>query len=127
MGLDTSHDCWSGSYGSFNEFRRVLAETINMDLNRMIGFGQVRVSNSHDFIIEEPQLRWHEVPKDDLHILLNHSDCEGIIENKDCLALATRLQELAPLIEEKYYRDRAIQFAEGLIEAHHAGDDVEFQ
>lgn len=37
MGLDTTHDCWHGSYGSFNAWRIQLAKAI--EKNETIEFG----------------------------------------------------------------------------------------
>jgi hypothetical protein len=127
MGLDVSHDCWSGSYGRFGSFREALAKAINLDLDRMKGFERGFIPNSVSFILDKKNsISWEEIPHDDLHILINHSDCDGIIEHKDCLRLAHRLKEVAHLIKESDFKNRAEQFAEGLLLAHAAGEDVEF-
>jgi hypothetical protein len=64
MGLDTSHDCWHGPYGSFNRFRTTLAKQIGIDLNDYNGYGGEgnKDLNSIDH---------------DIMPLLNHSDCDG--------------------------------------------------
>lgn len=38
MGLDVSHDCWSGGYGSFNIFREALAKAAGIPLDMMQGY-----------------------------------------------------------------------------------------
>jgi len=38
MGLDTTHDAWSGAYSSFMKWRVWLAKKIGLDLHKMDGF-----------------------------------------------------------------------------------------
>lgn len=38
MGLDVSHDCWSGGYGSFHIFREQLAKAAGIPLDMMAGY-----------------------------------------------------------------------------------------
>lgn len=111
MGLDTTHDCWHGSYSSFNEFRRSLAQSAGWQLEEMSGFGGV-----------EP---WPDKAEDALVILLNHSDCEGEIAVDDLLPLAKRLREIDD--GRDAWRAKAVrQFATGLEMAAKAGEPVEF-
>ena len=56
MGLDTTHDCWRGSYSSFNRFRYSLAEQIGINLDDYSGYNE-----------------------NELMPLFNHSDCDGIL------------------------------------------------
>lgn len=63
MGLDTTHDCWHGSYHGFNHWRRAVARTVGIDLETMRGFGG--------------DGEWNEA--DPITTLLNHSDCDGDI------------------------------------------------
>ena len=37
MGLDTTHDCWHGSYSAFAIWRKKLAEAANIPLDLMEG------------------------------------------------------------------------------------------
>ena len=120
MGLDTTHNCWHGSYTSFHRFREELANAIGMpDLKKMEGFGGA--------------IAWESLPPDTLHVLLNHSDSDGVIEAKDCLPLAERLEEIVRLhavYEEDYgysWQERALQFAKGLRVAASLGENVDFQ
>lgn len=127
MGLDTTHDCFHGAYSSFGRFRKSLAKAINLELDNMCGFGKTPDPNSVNFILDKkPEvIFWEDIPYDDLHILINHSDCDGVIEHKDCLKLADRMKEIIPQLEEEY-KDRAEQFIEGLLLAHDQNEDVEF-
>lgn len=112
MGLDTTHDCWSGPYSSFNRFREAIAFHLGFRLRDMEGFGG--------------STRWSTLPPDPLHVLLNHSDCDGTIEVKDLLPLAERLEAIAPSIMSQHAAE-ALRFARGLREAAVLQQPVEFQ
>lgn len=124
MGLDISHDCWHGAYSAFMRWRRAVASVCGIDLERMEGYA-------------EGGILWSSLPADPVHILLNHSDCDGEIALDDEIPLAQRLEELAPVLE-KYDATHqmgghlpsaaaaARKFAEGLREAHALGEIVEF-
>ena len=113
MGLDVSHDCWHGPYSAFMRFRSQIAMRFGIpDLSRIEGFGGVTP--------------WPESIKENpIFVLLDHSDCDGVIEHKDCLPLAERLDAIAPLLESPY-REQAIRFADGLRCAHEKDEDVNF-
>lgn len=125
MGLDTSHDCWSGGYISFNHFRTELCKAaFGIDYRNMEGF----------MLAEKPTTPWSALPADDvLTAFLAHSDCDGAIPHAECLALAIRLEELAPKLptyggggHAPDHRVACLRFAAGLRRAHEAGEDVEF-
>jgi len=123
MGLDTTHDCWSGAYSSFNRWRTKLAE--------VAGFGALREYEG----FTDNGKPW---PKDDpLTILLHHSDCEGSIKWEDCSALADALEGLMPALNRDAASDgyggvfdthaqKAQKFIDGLRKAHELKEDVEF-
>lgn len=113
MGLDVSHDAWSGAYSRFHRFRVALAQAAGC------GFAP------HPLLPEEG-LVWRVSPKEPLYPLLNHSDCDGEIEVEDLLPLAARLRELAPHIDPEDFAERAIQFAEGCEAAAAANEPLEF-
>lgn len=121
MGLDTSHDCWHGSYRALGRFRAAVAETIGVHLDSMQGYSG-----------DKPCVKWSALKPDPLHVLLDHSDCDGIIEHKDCKPLAERLYEIVPLLPENTeplgwdWRECAKRFADGLMKAHEANEDVDF-
>jgi len=118
MGLDTSHDCWHGSYGSFNTWRTKVCE--------VAGYGNLR--DRHGF---GGDLEWPE--EDALTILLYHSDCDGEIDWMDCKLIADRLESLLPAMsvadsnnDYARYACRTRQFISGLKAAYKAKEDVEF-
>lgn len=102
MGLDTTHNAWHGPYSSFSLFRRYMAKTIGMDLDKMEGYGGDISFSQFD---------------DDLCILLDHSDCEGDISPENCRRLALRLDQLISTMEpdKSPYSNyqRALQFSKG--------------
>jgi hypothetical protein len=87
-------------------------------------------------VLEELQpwlpLRWEQLRPDILHVLLNHSDCEGSIAWKDCKPLADRLTELLPLLRGDggghvgSYAVKTQTFIDGLLLADQLHEDVEF-
>lgn len=123
MGLNVSHNCWNGAYGTFRKFRQSLANYIDMDLESMEGFGGEIPFPSKDV---EP-----------LVILLDHSDCDGIIEHKDTKKLAKRMDEILLIaendesgiigLETTYFLEKLDIFIEGLLTAYAKGDDVIFR
>lgn len=117
MGLDTTHDCWHGPYGAFGRWREELTRAAGLpELSAMVGFGG--------------QNSWEHWEEDPIVILLNHSDCDGVILHKDCAPLAARLEELLPLLQSDAWgwgsKQLAEQFIKGLRAADAAGEDVEF-
>lgn len=118
MGLDTSHDCWHGSYTSFHKWREWVAEKAGLPpLDTMEGFGG-----------ETP---WRGI-KTPLRYLLNHSDCDGQISGSRLLPIAEALEAIvgglgSPVpIDEEWCAERSLQFASGLRLAHSRGEKVEF-
>jgi hypothetical protein len=114
MGLDVSHDCWSGPYSSFNRFREALAEAAGLPpLRTMVGFAPDATVSWADF-------------QDPIVPLIDHSDCDGTIEREFQISVANRLDELTPHLPE-LWRDSARAFANGLRAAHAAGEAVVFE
>lgn len=84
-------------------------------------------------VLEWLPLKWEQLQPDVIHVLLNHSDCDGIIEHQYCKPLADRLTELLPFLPTTKdwghignWQDKTKQFIDGLMLAHNAGEDVEF-
>lgn len=141
MGLDTTHDCWHGSYSAFGRFREALAQAAGIPLDLCCGFCEDRGSLGPDILTRSlPGLSYHDILKlcekspsfpiswevfttDPLIYLLDHSDCEGHILHKHTLALAIRLEEL---VLSEPYAEYAKQFATGLRQAHKSGERVRF-
>jgi hypothetical protein len=118
MGLDTTHNCWHGPYSSFNNWRREVCKVANVSFDRE-GYTSDKLLGT-----------WKEEPTDILDVLIEHQDCEGIIEHRHCLPLAERLFGLLPLMpdNESHFspRKKTLQFIQGLRDADAAGENVEF-
>lgn len=146
MGLDVSHDCWHGAYSAFSRWREKLAQIAGLPpLQLMEGFYE---QGSHrdpffDLSQQYPNLaasytvslpiRWECLKPDVLYLLLNHSDCEGEIETEVCAPLATRLEDLLPLLPDAddaghigNWRDKTQKFIDGLRDAAAKGEVVSF-
>lgn len=113
MGLNVSHDCWDGSYSRFDRFRNAIAVAAGLGkLSTFVGFGGQR--------------RFPDAASEPLVVLLDHSDDDGEIAASDCAPLAARLDEIAPLLDEDDFAQRAHAFAAGLRGAAAANEPVEF-
>lgn len=113
MGLDTSYNCWSGSYGKFMRWRAEVCLTAGYgNIYGRIGFGG--------------NAEWPNSLLDPLLILLSHSDCDGIIEVKHCKNIANRLRELLAMNFDESFTKLTTQFIEGLELAAKENTDVEF-
>lgn len=105
MGLDISHDTWSGAYGAFTRFRHALARAAGYEVTRLDG--DIRETVLIDWGHTEDRNYygdWDAIPcgtggPDPLLLLIIHSDCEGHIEPEHCAVLAERLVDLLPAIE----------------------------
>lgn len=121
MGLYVSHDAWSGSHSAFHEFRKTLAEHVGIDLMKMEGFRRDGAQG----------LAWPSFEDEPLVALLDHSDCDGVIEFEKLHDLAHRLWEVAQELRNTAtanFVDRvaAHRFAVGCIAAYECGEDLEF-
>ena len=119
MGLDTTPNCWHGSYISFGRWRQAIAKAAGYpELLTMQGFGG--------------DISWDAYQDNPLTLLLDHDDSEGTLLVRDCAAIADRLEQLLPKLTDdgalRLYSDRAAteQFIAGLREAARLGEDVEF-
>lgn len=84
-------------------------------------------------ITEWLPITWDVLKPDALHVLLNHSDCDGQIATEHCAPLADRLEELLPLLPLERdgghigdWREKTQQFISGLRLAAARGEAVEF-
>lgn len=134
MGLDTSHDCWHGSYGSFSRWRNALAVAAGYKVNGHLGY----VLPWDMFEEKNYQGEWDSPPGDDpLLYLLVHSDCDGVIHPEQGVHIAARLEQLLPALDQAdkasdplrggWLGQRTREFIKGLREAHAAGEDVDFR
>lgn len=163
MGLDCSHGAWHGAYSAFHRWRAKLAEVVGIPLDLMEGFydsvlPSERVLNKamewaapreggplcqdsngimlHMYIENVRMwlpIKWSILKDDPILVLLDHSDCDGIIESKDCLPLAERLSEILPLLPDGDggghigdWREKTQTFIDGLRLAASLDEDIEF-
>ena len=125
MGLDTSHDAWSGPYGHFSKFRNAIAVAAGLEIyTEEDGFPTVNL-NWDKYERKNFQGLWDKDPDDVLEILIVHSDCDGIIKNKNCMPLASRLRRLRDKVDETWH-DKLDQFIKGLEEAYVSQEDLDF-
>lgn len=114
MGLDVSHDCWSGSYSRFMQFRRAIADSLGFDIDEMKGF--------------DGQKSWEGVCSDGWKVLLYHSDCEGEISVEESKLL---LSEMTSHLEKfkahaPPWVDRYVQFMNGVKDAVDSNEEIDF-
>lgn len=138
MGLLVSHGCWSGSYRCFGLWRRALARKAGIPVELMEGWFDMR---SFDDLPKYPKLsymsyaellpiKWSALRPDPLHVLLDHSDCDGEIAVADLLPLADRLEELVPGLNDArwpWLEGATREFIVGLRRAAASGDPVVFE
>lgn len=140
MGLDVSHDCWSGAYSAFNRWRDKLCDAA--------GYAFTTTGSNHrgkELAIDWGHVEsdwmygdWPFIPcridgtPDPLLLLILHSDCEGKIRAEHTGALADRLTELLPDLEGDggghvgSYRLTTQRFIDGLRDAQSRNEDIEF-
>lgn len=140
MGLDVSHDCWSGAYSAFSRWRDKLAEVAGYGMQdptpeeRAQGFHRPYVALEWSGIVEENfQGIWTRTPPDPLIVLIAHSDCDGVIKPEQARPLAARLAELLPLLPDEEagghignWRTKTQRFIDGLREAVAQDEEVVF-
>lgn len=114
MGLDTSHNCWRGSYVIFGLYRKRVAWAAGIDLTRMEGHAS-----------EGVLVPWSSLAPDPIHTLLHHSDCDGSIPWRKCRALADRMESLLPKLGQ--YDTTTIDWIKGLRLAYVSKQNVLFR
>lgn len=135
MGLDVSHDAWSGAYSAFTRFRNALARAAGYEMAEdgktvWLDWGHTEERNYYG--------EWDSIPcntngPDPLLLLIIHSDCDGHLEPEHCALLADRMTELLPALEGEdgggplgNVRDAAQRFIDGCRAAALAGERLEF-
>jgi hypothetical protein len=137
LGLDVSHDCWSGSYSRFSAWRDELARLAGYRFRspteadkKQFLFRDYVDLNWEDIPMARLQGDWEdEVPDDALLYLIVHSDCDGVIYPEHAGPLADRLEQLLPELEDTPHEEwprRTRQFIAGLRYAVDQGEVVEF-
>ncbi len=88
MGLDTTHDCWHGSYGGFKDFRDAVADAARQVKDYVPRYNNRPIRAFYGW--------WDDDHPYDhvLDVFFVHSDCEGYIFPKDAEPLASALDDL---------------------------------
>lgn len=141
MGLDTSHDCFSGAYSAFGRWRDAVAEAAGYTV-RKVDWGQGYLQET--ILIDWGHITngalhgdWEATPDDPLIVLIAHSDCEGVIKPEQARPLADRLEALLPALDAKGegvghiaarggFGGVTRRFIHGLRAAAEANENVEF-
>ena len=158
MGLDTSHGCWHGAYSAFSRWRCGIAKAAGVPLDLMQGYWEGPLPHAMEWaapreggpICADPNgpslhryiervnewlpIKWESLKPDALHVLLDHSDCEGEIAAADCAPLANRLEELLLDLPDGdggghigNWREKTQEFIDGLRLAASLNEPVEFR
>jgi len=136
MGLSVSHGCWDGAYSAFYRWRTEIAKHAGIPLRLMEGFCDpaewypLLVLKTHnpsavqeliDYHLSDLPIRWASLKPDPLHLLLNHSDCDGEIDWRSCNDIAQRLEEILSLLptapDKRHigdWRKKTQEFIDGL-------------
>lgn len=136
MGLDVSHDCFSGAYSAFNRFRQSVAKACGGSFPPHEP-GQVD-DNGKPFDHSQWYFEAADVPADHhdgMRLFLGHSDCDGTLDPAEALAVAAFLEWAAPRMEgaatghlerNGSLTGTALRFARGCRDAAQMGETVEF-
>lgn len=132
MGLSVSHDCWCGSCSGFGVWRRAIAHAAGYPpLEFMEGYYDERsgLINCHATgVMYRLPIPWDQFQGDPLTLLLNHSDCDGVIKWQYGNLIANRLSDVLQFIYDVHRDevDNTANFIKGLRDAHEKMEDVEF-
>lgn len=95
MGLDVSHDAFSGAYSAFNRLRQIVAKSIGGSFppheNKSLGLDE----NSWYWGLEHDPESTPGIAE-----FMSHSDCDGEISPEVCVQIADELEALLPKIAE---------------------------
>ena len=149
MGLDISHGTWSGAYSGFHRWRKIIAEVAGLPpLELMEGFYEElssllptlypgivgEYSNGLKELDKRLPIKWDCLKSSPLHELLNHSDCDGQIEWKNCKPIAEELSKLldklpgSPIEDHRdCWMELTQKFINGLMRAYNAKENLEFR
>jgi hypothetical protein len=135
MGLDTTHDAFSGAYSAFNNFRRFLLKSIGGSF-----------PPHEDKTLKDGYWYWGENTKyssethKGLLEFFAHSDCDGEISPDMCKVVADELEAILPQVEELAKTEQSYghilrdggwvevtkRFIEGCRLAHERNEPLEF-
>ena len=96
MGLDLSaheytKEDFCMSYIGFGILRQHIARSYNEEIGKMY---EKIYRFPHTELSEAEVNRWNEICDDDLDILLNHSDCDGILKYHECRKIIRALDRI---------------------------------
>ncbi len=120
MGLDTSHNCWHGSYTVFGAWRQQVALAGGYTLKERSDVPWPSVDLPWDMFKQENYKGdWADGPavEDPLLYLIVHSDADGVIHPEEGRHLAARLEQILPALTKQGAPDLAArleQFVPGL-------------
>ena len=152
MGLDISHNTWSGAYSAFMRWRCAVAHAAGLPpLELMEGFffkDQAVTGNPFWCSYEEDKklgylrpddlwsrlpIKWSSLRPSPLHYLLYHSDCDGHIPWKRCGRIADALEAIIDKMPQGEggghigdWRATTEKFIAGLRLAHSKRESVKF-
>lgn len=125
MGLDTSHNAYHGSYGSFNDLRREILKAYNgVDLFTTKEYDGIR---RHDeTIVNTGKSLVDLIDSNGILLLMNHSDCDGEISWVDCELVANALLPLSGNLSS--FRNLLLEdFIKGCQLAYESKENLEFR
>jgi hypothetical protein len=145
MGIDFSHCEARWGYMGFMNFRTKLATEAGIALHCMKGFAGGPSGKSFEaltisgesgergkmpgfdkYVGRQPVIPWENI-KDDIKILLDHSDCDGELTPEECAKVAPRLRELvATWAEDDRDKINGLLLAEGMDIAAFNRENLEF-
>jgi hypothetical protein len=110
MGLDCSHDAFSGAYGAFNRFRQSIAFVMKGSFpphfKRNEDFTVIMHNESVMYNTEMDGKHWYwddkysEKMYPGIFVLMQHSDCDDNIAPEDCLLIANELEKFLPALQK---------------------------
>lgn len=105
MGLDTTHDAFSGAYSAFNRFRRVVAKAMGgsyppHDNPLICADGDVIVDPDNGRFYVPYKWEDFQIKNPGLSAFLFSNDCEGEFSPETCKQMADELEALLPKIKE---------------------------
>jgi hypothetical protein len=152
MGLDTSHDCFSGACSTFHSLRVEWAKALKIPpLDLMEGFysSNINVMPNPFWFLSLPEnkerlellkyqvldylpIKWEALKPNPIYKLLCHSDCDGEIKADDCLPIAESLEKILPKLKDGYNghiwdcKEATQKWIDGLKSASKNKENVEF-
>jgi hypothetical protein len=71
-------------------------------------------------------IQWETIEENDIHFLLNHSDCDGELTWEECKLVADALTSVLDKIEDKWVKSKAETFIKGCLLAYSKQENIVF-